>query len=133
MADVTSRTWTSSVRSSITATARYPYQAVSDTAKASAPLAKEVRSLFTKNLASYPKGPGEANSNARIIVAQAIDVDGRPFVNERVCFNVDNKADGAFRYFGTVAPGITIGGTEAPVKGNADSCSVHGRERKGRC
>ena len=110
-------------RSSITATARYPYQPVSDPAKPSAPLAKEVRSLFTKFLASYPKGPGEANSNARIIVAQAIDVDGSPFVNERVCFHVGNLADGAFPYFGTVAPGVTIGGSEAPIKGNADSCS----------
>ena len=110
-------------RSSITATARYPYQPVSDPAKPSAPLAKEVRSLFTKTLASYPKGPGEANSNARIIVAQAIDVDGTPFANERVCFHVGNLADGAFPYFGTVAPGITIGGSQAPLKGNADSCS----------
>ena len=110
-------------RSVITATARYPYQAVSDSAKPSAPLNKEVRSLFTKTLASYPKGAGEANSVARIIVAQAIDVDGRPFVNERVCFHVGNLADGAFPYFGTVAPGITIGGSEAPIKGNADSCS----------
>ena len=79
--------------------------------------------MFTKTLASYPKGPGEANSNARIIVARAIDVDGTPFVNERVCFNVGNLADGAFPYFGTLAPGITIGGSEAPLKGNADSCS----------
>ena len=45
--------------SSITATARYPYQPVSDPAKASAPLTKEVRSLFTKYLAVYPKGPGD--------------------------------------------------------------------------
>jgi hypothetical protein len=44
-------------------------------------------------------------------------------VNERVCFHVGNLADGAFPYFGTVAPGITIGGSEAPLKGNADSCS----------
>ncbi len=110
-------------RSSITATARYPYQPVSDPAKPSAPLTKEVRSLFTKSLTIYPKGPGEANSVARIMVAQAIDVDGRPFVNERVCFYVGNLADGAFPYFGTVAPGVTIGGSEAPLKGTADSCS----------
>ena len=76
-AAVTSRTWTSSARSVITATARYPYQQVSDTAKPSSPLTKEVRSLFTKYLVIYPKGPGDANSNARIVVAHAQDVDGQ--------------------------------------------------------
>ena len=53
-------------RSSIMATARYPYQAVDDPAKPSAPLAKEVRSLFTKYLGYFPKGPGAANATARI-------------------------------------------------------------------
>jgi hypothetical protein len=109
--------------SSITATARYPYKAVDDTAKVSDPLHKEVHSLFTKNLVVYPKGAGEENDNSRIVVARAIDVDGTPFVHERVCFNVSYLADGVFPYFGTVAPGVTIGGSEAPGKGTADSCS----------
>jgi hypothetical protein len=109
-------------RSVITATARYPYQAVDDTAKASDPLTKEVRSLFTKYLVIYPKGAGDANSNARIVVAHAQDVDGTPFVNERVCFNVDSKADGVFGYSGQLTPTFSVGGSEAPPKGRNDVC-----------
>ena len=110
--------------SSITATARYPYKPVSDTDKASDPLTKQVRSLFTKYLGVFPKGPGDANSNARIVVAHAQDVDGRPFVNERVCFNVDSKADGVFGYSGVLTPTLTIGGAPAPPKGRSDVCRL---------
>ncbi len=81
-----------------------------------------MQSLFTKYLAVYPKGPGAANDLARIVVAQAIDVDGKPFVHERVCFNVDSKADGAFGYSGQLTPTLFIGGTDAPGKGTADVC-----------
>ena len=108
--------------SSITATARYPYQAVDDPAHVSPPLAKEVHSLFSKTLAIYPKGPGADNDNSRIVVAQANDVDGKPFVHERVCFNIDSKADGAFGYSGQLTPTLFIGGTDAPGKGTADVC-----------
>ena len=66
--------------------------------------------------------PGEANSNSRIVVAQANDVDGKPFVHERVCFNIDSKADGAFGYSGQLTPTLFIGGTDAPGKGTADVC-----------
>ncbi len=55
-------------------------------------------------------------------MAQAIDVDGKPFVHERVCFNIDSKADGAFGYSGQLTPTLFIGGTEAPGKGTADVC-----------
>ena len=112
-------------RSSIVATARYPYQAVDDLAKPSAPLAKEVRSLFTKYLGYFPKGPGTANSTARILVAHAHDVDGRAFANERVCFFVDDEADGAFGFSGTTGPAndrFTVGGSDAPPLGNAPVC-----------
>jgi hypothetical protein len=109
-------------RSVITATARYPYQPVDDPAKASDPLTKEVRSLFTKYLVIYPKGLGDANSNARIVVAHAQDVDGTPFVNERVCFNVDSKADGVFGYSGQLTPTFSVGGSAAPPKGRNDVC-----------
>ena len=81
-----------------------------------------MHSLFSKNLSIYPKGPGEANSNSRIVVAQANDVDGKPFVHERVCFNIDSKADGAFGYSGQLTPTLLIGGTDAPGKGTADVC-----------
>ena len=109
-------------RSIITATARYPYQPVDDPPKVSSPLTKEVRSLFTKYLVVYPKGLGDANSNARIVVAHAQDVDGRAFVNERVCFNVDSKADGVFGYSGQLTPTFFVGGTAAPPKGRNDVC-----------
>jgi hypothetical protein len=108
--------------SSITATARYPYQSVGDPAKVSQELPKEVHSLFTKYLGIFPKGPGDANSNARIVVAHAQDVDGTPFVNERVCFNVAHEADGAFGYSGQLTPTLFIGGSDAPLKGTADVC-----------
>jgi hypothetical protein len=111
-------------RSVITATARYPYQQVDDPAKPSAPLTKEVRSLFTKYQVVYPKGLGEANSNARIVVAHAQDVDGKAFVNERVCFNVDSKADGVFGYSGQLTPTFSVGGSEAPPKGRNDVCRL---------
>ncbi len=108
--------------SDITATARYPYQPVSDTAKVSPSLIKTVKSLFTKYLVIYPKGPGDANSNARIVVAHAQDVDGSAFVNERVCFNVDSKADGVFGYSGQLTPTFSVNGTPAPPKGRNDVC-----------
>ena len=50
--------------------------AVSDPPKASAPLTKTVRSLFTKFASYFPKGPGAANENARIVTAHAQDIDG---------------------------------------------------------
>jgi hypothetical protein len=108
--------------SSITATARYPYQSVDDPAHVSSPLGKEVDSLFTKYLGIFTKGPGDANSNARILVAHAQDVDGTPFVHERICFNVSHEADGAFGYSGQLTPTLFIGGTDAPPKGTADVC-----------
>jgi hypothetical protein len=112
-------------RSVITATARYPYQPVSDPAKPSAPLTKEVRSLFTKYLGYFTKGPGTANSTARIVVAHAQDVDGRAFAGERVCFFVDDEADGAFGFSGTTGPAgarFVVGGSDAPLLGNAPVC-----------
>jgi hypothetical protein len=111
--------------SSITATARYPYQPVSDPDKVSAPLTKTVHNLFSKYLGYFPKGPGAANSTSRIVVAHAQDVDGRPFANERVCFYIDDEADGAFGFSGTtgLAPNrFVVGGSDAPLLGTADVC-----------
>ena len=72
--------------SNITATARYPYQPVTDPAKTSTPLVKVVHSLFDKNLTYWPKGPGAENDVARIVVAHAQDITGAGFDHERVCF-----------------------------------------------
>jgi len=111
--------------STITATARYPYQPVSDPAKVSDPLTKTVRSLFTKYLSYFPKGPGAANANARIVVAHAQDIDGAPFAGEKVCFFVDDEADGHFGFTGTTGPPgnrFFVGGTDAGRLGSADVC-----------
>jgi len=113
--------------SKITATARYPYQPVSDTDKVSDPLTKTVHSLFTKTLSYYPKGPGTANSTARIVVAHAQDIDGKPFAGEKVCFFVDDEADGAFGFTGTTGPAdhrFTVGGTDGGSLGTADVCRI---------
>jgi hypothetical protein len=113
--------------SSITATARYPYQPVSDPDKTSSPLTKTVHNLFTKTLSYYPKGPGAANSNARIVVAHAQDIDGAPFAGEKVCFFVDDEADGAFGFTGTTGPAdhrFTVGGTDGGSLGTADVCRI---------
>jgi hypothetical protein len=118
--------------SSITATARYPYQPVSDPDKTSSPLTKTVHNLFTKTLSYYPKGPGTANSTARIVVAHAQDINGAPFAGEKVCFFVDDEADGAFGFTGTTGPAdhrFTVGGTDGGSLGTADVCritDVHG-------
>ena len=64
-------------------------------------------------------------------MAHAHDVDGRPFVNERVCFNVDSKADGAFGYSGQLTPdAVRSVAPMAPPKGTARRVPVHGRERQ---
>jgi hypothetical protein len=113
--------------SAISATARYPYQPVSDPDKTSATITKRVHSLFTKTLSYFPKGPGEANGNARIVVAHAQDIDGAPFAGEKVCFFVDDEADGAFGFTGTTGlPGhrFSVGGTDGGSFGTADVCRI---------
>jgi hypothetical protein len=90
--------------SNITATARYPYQPVTDPAKTSAPLRKTVHSLFTKNLTYWPKGPGPENDVARIVVAHAQDITGAGFAHERVCFMADSLIEGMKVFTGTTGP-----------------------------
>ncbi len=112
-------------RAQIQATARYPYQPVSDGPKTSNVLSKVVHSQFNKSLAYYPKGAGTDNANARIVVAHANDVDGAPFAGERVCFYVGDLADGARPFAGTTgtpdAP-IMVGGTPTHTIGSAQVC-----------
>lgn len=73
--------------STITASAKYPYQPTTDIAdRTSAPVTKTVRSLFTKFLTQWPKGTGSDNAVTRIVVAHAQDVDGTPYAGEDVCF-----------------------------------------------
>jgi hypothetical protein len=113
--------------SKITATARYPYQPVSDPDKVSDPLTKTVHSLFTKTISYFPKGEGAANSTARIVVTHAQDIDGAPFAGEKVCFFVDDEADGAFGFSGTTGlPGhrFSVGGSDGGSLGTADVCRI---------
>jgi hypothetical protein len=79
--------------SSISATAIYPYQPVDYKQQtAEAPLVKKVKSKWEKEFFEFPKGPGEGERNARIVVAKAQDIDGRPIVDETVCFHAQQEA-----------------------------------------
>jgi hypothetical protein len=100
--------------SNITATARYPYQPVTDPAKVSAPLTKVVHSLFDKSMTYWPKGPGPANDVARIVVAHAQDITGQGFAHERVCFMGDALVEGMKVFTGITGPAnarINLAGT----------------------
>ena len=79
--------------SDITAEAHYPNQPVSDKPEGSATIRKTVKSLFAKYLAVYPKGTTPDLRNARIVVAHAQDIEGRPFGYETVCFTNTTKGN----------------------------------------
>jgi hypothetical protein len=102
--------------SSITATARYPYQPQvrSPLDQASDTVVARVHSLFSKTLAAYAKGTGSDNAVARIVVAHAQDVDGSPFANETVCFMNSNRSSGLRPFSGvtgTAAAPIDLAGS----------------------
>jgi hypothetical protein len=78
--------------SSISATVVYPYQSVDYGPQSSkTPLIKKVRSLWEKEFFEFPKGPGPNEQNVRIVVAKAQDIDGRPIVDETVCFKAQQE------------------------------------------
>jgi len=84
--------------SSITATALYPYQPVDYGAQDSeTTLVKKVRSLWQKEFYAFPKGNGKEETNVRIVVAKAQDIDGNPIVDEKVCFHAQQEA-GLYRF-----------------------------------
>ncbi|MGH2852601.1 MAG: hypothetical protein ACRDLF_00195 [Solirubrobacteraceae bacterium] len=79
--------------SSISATVVYPYQSVDyGSQNSEAPVVKKVRSLWEKEFFTFPKGPGPNEQNVRIVVAKAQDIDGRPIVDETVCFHAQQEA-----------------------------------------
>ena len=80
-------------RASITATARYPFQATTDSAKTSAPVQKTIHSRFEKKIECSPKsGLGSPETGtAFICTATAVDIDGSPFAGERVCFTTNGE------------------------------------------
>jgi hypothetical protein len=109
----------------ITATARYPYQPVDAGPVTSATLTKTVSNLFDKSLSYWPKGTGDANGNARIVVVHGNDIDGTPFAGEKVCFHVAEQADGFSAYTGEAGPlnaPFTVGGGYAHTDPGADLC-----------
>ncbi len=110
---------------SISAVARYPYQPVDAAPVATASITKTVSNLFDKSLSYWPKGLGAANNNARIVVAHANDIDGTPYANEKVCFNVAEQADGLKAYTGDAGPldaPFTVGGGWAKTEPGSDIC-----------
>lgn len=103
--------------SEISASADYPYLQVGpnvpvDAAPAS--ITKQVFNEFDKSMYYYPKGAGAANQNARIVVVHANDVNGEPFAGEKVCFYLDDEADGVRGFAGTT--GIANGGEEMSME-----------------
>jgi len=77
--------------SAISARAVYPYEPVDYPAQASEnTLTKTVTSAWEKEWFQFSKGPGSNENTVKIIVAKAQDIDGKPFVNETVCFVTPN-------------------------------------------
>ncbi len=69
---------------------------------------RAVYNEFDKSLSYYPKGPvtegNTSNDNARIVVAHANDIDGKPYRHELVCWMVDSNAEGVLPFTGTTGP-----------------------------
>jgi hypothetical protein len=103
-------------KSAITATVRYPYQSVSYDEPTSAPLTKQVNSLWSKTLSVFPKNASSADTqnNVRILVATAHDIDGQGFAGETICFTASAK-NGQ-----TAAPSWYSGSIPRPTGGPLD-------------
>jgi len=78
--------------SAISASVLYPYQPVDFGPQTSNTVVKKVRSLWEKEFFEFPKGNGKEEQNVRIVVAKAQDIDGRPIVDEEVCFHAQQEA-----------------------------------------
>ena len=109
--------------SAISALAKYPGQPVDFPAMPSGIVNKTVGNEFDKSIRYYPKGPGTANANARIVVAHGQDVDGTAFAGERVCFYVDDEADSYRLFSGTTGPAdarFEVDTDQAPTPASLD-------------
>jgi hypothetical protein len=84
--------------STISVTARYPYQKVTDPDKvAKTNIIKKVYNLFDKHLSDYPKNDNSSTPNAkyaRIVVAYAQDYTGQALQGETVCFSAKQDHQG---------------------------------------
>lgn len=83
--------------SAISATVVYPYQPVDFGSQTSNTVVKKVHSLWEKEFYAFPKGNGKEETNVRIVVAKAQDIDGNPIVDEKVCFHAQQEA-GLYRF-----------------------------------
>ncbi len=83
--------------SAISATVVYPYQPVDFGPETSNTVVKKVHSLWEKEFYAFPKGNGKEETNVRIVVAKAQDIDGNPIVDEKVCFHAQQEA-GLYRF-----------------------------------
>jgi hypothetical protein len=83
--------------SAISATVVYPYQPVDFSSETSNTVVKKVHSLWEKEFYAFPKGNGKEETNVRIVVAKAQDIDGSPIVDEQVCFHAQQEA-GLYRF-----------------------------------
>ena len=87
----------------ISARAVYPYEPVDYQAQnAENTLTKTVTSAWEKEWFQFSKGPGNNENTVKIVVAKAQDIDGKPFVDETVCFVTPNG--GTVSHF----PGNTV-------------------------
>jgi hypothetical protein len=105
----------------ISAVARYPYQKVTDPDKPSATIRKTVTSLFNKTVTCVPKAglTGPETNTAFICTATAIDIDGTPFANERVCFTTGGTGAEAIFPFPLTAPAERLGDFTLCVRTNS--------------
>jgi hypothetical protein len=95
----------------ISAVARYPYQKVTDPDKPSTTIRKTVTSLFNKSVTCVPKSglTGPETNTAFICTATAIDIDGTPFANEKVCFTTGGTGAEAIFPFPLTAKAERLG------------------------
>jgi len=105
----------------ISAVARYPYQKVTDPDKPSGTIRKVVRSLFRKEVSCVPKSglTGPETNTAFICTATAIDIDGTPFANERVCFTTGGTGAETIFAFPIGSPGERQGDFTICVRTNS--------------
>ena len=106
-------------RPTIQATARYPYQPVTDAPKVSNALGKTISNLFNKRLSCAPKGTNPNDQFSQVCLVEARDITGSagPFVGEIVCFATNAELIQYFSTFGTQTLPVALGGGGVQVAG----------------
>jgi len=109
-------------KSVITARAVYPYEPVDYPAQNSEnSLTKTIRSEWEKEFFEFPKGPGSAEKNLKVLVAKAQDIDGNPITWEKVCFHAEgNSGITKFGQSTIKDPKEVLGKGPDPVVGPSD-------------